>query len=480
MKKRTVLVLSILVLAAVLALVALALGRKYFPEYFPRRYRGTEILLLGNLPSEMSLAESLGELLRQEGLPFKTAEFNLPHAGMEDITSELQRRKQLASIQPRLVILLMAGGQITRSQQQAVRELAGQVTRHVNRDGSRPRLFPVTLPADFAAREAGQGRLAMDFNDFMRGLAQANDLMVLELAGLQSTEGFARELFNALLPFLRSFPPEAEERMPGGFQGFIVFQSDRSGTDNIYLLSTEGLRPLTANNAANESPFFSPDGGKVVYESNLSGRYELYVHDLDAGSNERLFPSPSEDRHPFWSQQGDIYFSRLIDGNEQIFRYSFTDGNIAQITDLRGRNTLPALSPAADRLLMTSNLFLGWHVYWFDLKDGSVSKFSADYGGCRARYNNSGNSIAWVSHKASGKGDIFITQADRFAPVRLTIDDHKHDYYPCFSPDDRFIVYASGPQLRSGNWDLKIMEISSRKTWQITSSPAKDILPCWR
>ncbi len=114
-----------------------------------------------------------------------------------------------------------------------------------------------------------------------------------------------------------------------------------------------------------------------------------------------------------------------------------------------------------------------------NLVTGDVRKFSEGYGGCRGRFSHSGNYIAWVSHKYDHKGDIILTPFGKFSPVRLTLDSQKHDYFPAFSPDDRYIVYASGPKLKSGNYDIKIIEIKSGKIWQITSSPAKDMMPYW-
>lgn len=486
MLKKRVILLSMLTILVFLLAAGYFAAKKFFPELFRARYSGNEILLVSNLPREMDLQTVLSSLLQNDGLDFKVVEISKPGSDFETVLAELRSSQTIKTNQPRLVLLLFSLQGVFREQQQPLRELAALVLRHVNRDGSRPRLFPVTLPSAFASSLPAAGQMrspALNFNQALRKLAEANELVTLELAGLNpdaDCEEFSGALYAALLPYLKSMPPLSDEKLPAEFSGRIVFQSDRSGTENIYLLDGSGVRPVTANRAANESPFFSPAGDRIVFESNSSGRYELYVHDLVSGTAERLFASPSEDRNPFWSKENEIYFNRLVDGTEQIFRFSFADGRVEQITSLGGRNTLPVLAPEADRLLMTSNIFLGWHVYWYELKDGKVSRFSADYGGCRARFSNRGDRVAWVSHKADGRGDVFLTPINDFQPVRLTLDDQMHDYYPCFSPDDRYIVYAAGPQLRSGNWDLKIVEISTRKTWQLTSSPARDIMPCWR
>ncbi len=480
--KYLLLVLILIVLAA----AGYFMARKLFPGYFTVRYRGTEILLLNNLPQGNPLGPGLTEYLEREGLNMKAAEILLPGAELSELIMHLNRGKKLKNLQPRLVLLVLSLSGNLRDQQQPMRELAAMIVRHINRDGSNSRLLPVTLPRGYGLDPDARKKIKAginDYNDLFRRLAQANDLRVIELEHLPAdSDGdvFAAAIFQGLLPLIKGFPAQEDEKLPPEFKGKIVFQSDRSGSEDIYLLDAEGVRALTANEAANESPCFSPCGKMVIFESNLSGRFELYVHELETGKTERLFPSPSEDRYPFWGGQDVIYFNRLVDGNEQVFRFNYRDRFVEQVTSLPGRNSLPVPSPDGKTILLTANHFLGWHVYTYDLTQGKVSRFSGNYGGCRAQFSNRGDLVAWVSHKADGRGDVFLTPVNDFQPVRLTLDDQMHDYYPWFSPDDRYIVYASGPQLLSGNWDLKIIEIATRKIWRITSSPAKDILPSWR
>ena len=67
----------------------------------------------------------------------------------------------------------------------------------------------------------------------------------------------------------------------------IVFVSDRSGSENLYLVDPDGqhLRPLTrGQNQAYISPDFTPDGQYVV----VSRGGDLYLYHKDGGSGLRL------------------------------------------------------------------------------------------------------------------------------------------------------------------------------------------------
>jgi dipeptidyl aminopeptidase/acylaminoacyl peptidase len=67
----------------------------------------------------------------------------------------------------------------------------------------------------------------------------------------------------------------------------IVFVSDRSGSENLYLVDPEGqrVRPLTTGrNQAYVSPDFTPDGQYIV----VSRSNDLWLYHKDGGSGLRL------------------------------------------------------------------------------------------------------------------------------------------------------------------------------------------------
>lgn len=68
-----------------------------------------------------------------------------------------------------------------------------------------------------------------------------------------------------------------------------------------------GLRPLVKTPAVERSPAFSPDGRWLAYESNASGRFEVYVqpHPVAGG---RLQVSVDGGRNPAWHPRGTELF----------------------------------------------------------------------------------------------------------------------------------------------------------------------------
>ena len=84
----------------------------------------------------------------------------------------------------------------------------------------------------------------------------------------------------------------------------------------MFLVNADGsgLRRLTSLKKPNgrwancESPSFSPDGRFVVFSSDLSGSYQLYIMNLDDLNIERI----TFDRHSYKSPKWSPYLQAYI------------------------------------------------------------------------------------------------------------------------------------------------------------------------
>lgn len=70
----------------------------------------------------------------------------------------------------------------------------------------------------------------------------------------------------------------------------LVFYSNVTGNYEIYIINTDktGLRQLTFNSAENKYPAFSPDGSKIFWISNQSGTYSIWMMDVDGGNQTQV------------------------------------------------------------------------------------------------------------------------------------------------------------------------------------------------
>src|SRR5829696_1277901 len=69
----------------------------------------------------------------------------------------------------------------------------------------------------------------------------------------------------------------AEATFPGK-NGKIAFQSDVGGNYEIYTMNRNGkkIKKLTTNRAPDEDPAFSPNGKRIAFESDRDGDSDIY------------------------------------------------------------------------------------------------------------------------------------------------------------------------------------------------------------
>ena len=85
----------------------------------------------------------------------------------------------------------------------------------------------------------------------------------------------------------------------------IAFVSGRGGGDDeIFVMNADGsgATPLTDNNVRDFHPDWSPDGTRIVFDSQRDGDRDIYVMDHDGGNVICLTPNSSNvDMQPDWS-----------------------------------------------------------------------------------------------------------------------------------------------------------------------------------
>jgi TolB protein len=186
-------------------------------------------------------------------------------------------------------------------------------------------------------------------------------------------------------------------------QNKVVFQSNRDGDFEIYVMNSDGFDQIQlTNNAIDDNyPVVSLQGNQVVFESYRDGNWEVYAMNLDGTNQRRLTYSPnSNDRLPTWSPDGnEIAFISDRDGDYDIYIVGAEGSNVRQVT-------------------------------FTDIREGHVS-WSVDG---RLVYNaGPGDGKTW---------EIYTIDTNGQNLERLT-NNNVSDWAPEWSPDGRMILYLS-------------------------------------
>ncbi len=127
----------------------------------------------------------------------------------------------------------------------------------------------------------------------------------------------------------------------------IVFVSDRTGTAQIFVMDAEGsnVRRVTYGGGFNTQPRWSPKGDQIVYTSR-QGSHGLWMVNPDGSNPRRLTENARNNESASWAPNGrHLVFQSDRSGRWQLFTM-LADGSEQQpLTRGTGESTSPSWSP---------------------------------------------------------------------------------------------------------------------------------------
>ncbi len=200
---------------------------------------------------------------------------------------------------------------------------------------------------------------------------------------------------------------------PSARFGRLAFTSRRDGNPEIYVanLADGGVRRLTANNADDWLPDWSPDGQRLAFTSSRSGGYDLWTMRADGGEQIPLVATSAWDDYPRWAPDGQqlaLASTAITQGipNSEIF-VRLADGSLVQRTQTPLEDQWPDWSP-----------------------DGRIAYGEGSSGG--------------------GDWDLYVMNADG-SNRSLWLGDPSCDVKPTWSPDGQWIAFVRVPRDTNGS-----------------------------
>jgi TolB protein len=277
-------------------------------------------------------------------------------------------------------------------------------------------------------------------------------------------------------------PPPYSADFPGASR--IVFSSNMGGNDDIYLLSRNVLTRLTDDPATDVWPVPDREGKTIVFTSNRAGSFDIYTLDLETRALRRLTSDPRDEVSPSWSADGAfIYYDLNFKGSswKTMKMDARTGVSVPLFPNPPYSSTIVVFeSPNGNDIFFTGKVFLGWLVAGFDKARGAYRELTKK-GSCRPKVSPDGSLVAYVGHDDDGLGDVFVMAPDGSAKRNLTRSrSGTHDYYPCFSPDGKQIVFSSSPKEKGKNaYQLHTLDIKTGEVKKILTTSGNDSFPYW-
>jgi len=237
------------------------------------------------------------------------------------------------------------------------------------------------------------------------------------LGMLICSTAFAQDNFTVVTQVVDAYPVLS----PDGKH--IVFSSNRTGTYQIYVCDPEGsdMLQLTNSKGSNVCPVWSPDGGKIVFASERDNDSEIYIMNADGTGQKRLTVQAGDDSHPKFSPDGKrIIFNSARTSPDlsvpwtsqylEIFTMDFEGNDVKQITALNSVCTYPGFSPDGSRIVFRQLL--------------------------------KAPGLNWSLDSIPFNSEVFVMNSDGSNPVNVS--RHKaYDGWPVWMADSETILFTS-------------------------------------
>jgi TolB protein len=216
------------------------------------------------------------------------------------------------------------------------------------------------------------------------------------------------------------------------FSGFYATAQDKSSK----VKKDEKVKKiLWEDGVENAYPRWSNDGTKILYQSNKTGNWQIYVMDKNGSNQKRITDNKYNDNFPDWSPDNKkIAFVSDREGNEDVYVMNIDGTGLINLSK----------NPARDI-----------HPYWST--DGKKLLFNS-------------------SRDDENSFEIYEINIDGTGLKRLT---NTKDVETCarFSPDETKIVYLKGTP--GGNDDIYVMDLDSKKEINLSKSESNEGWPVW-
>jgi len=231
------------------------------------------------------------------------------------------------------------------------------------------------------------------------------------------------------------------------------------------------VKILEKNGVEYAYPHWSKDGSKILFQSNETGYWQIFIMNSDGSNKQQITEDKSNNNFLDWSPDNKkICFVSDRTGNEEIFVMDMFGDNVKQLTSNPARDIHPYWSPDGKRIFFNSTRDDSgdFELYVMD-ENGSNKKritYTDDNETC-ARLSPVSNELVFLRNNAKGLDEIFLKNLSDSSEKQLTFTPST-DGWPAWFPDGKKIIFSTKEK---GIYKLHLFELESNRIYKISNPP---------
>jgi TolB protein len=263
----------------------------------------------------------------------------------------------------------------------------------------------------------------------------------------------------------------------GAFATRIAYVTKAGNEYRLEVADSDGESTQVAlrSNEPIISPAWSPDGTRVAYVSFENKKPMVYVQDLTTRQRTIIANYRGSNSAPAWSPDGGkLALALSRNGYTQVYVVNADGNGLRQLTNTSGIETEPQFSADGQYIYFTSDRSGGPQIYRMSANGGEAQRvtFNGSYN-ISPRVAPDGKTIAYISRR---EGRFQLYALDLAGGQELRLSDTTRDESPSFSPNGKYIMYATESGQRGS---LAVVSVDGRVKQRLTTQAGDIREPTW-
>lgn len=232
----------------------------------------------------------------------------------------------------------------------------------------------------------------------------------------------------------------------------------------------------------NATPTFSSDGKRMIYETVIEGKEQLFAMNLDTLNSVQLTHGPYGHENPAWSPDGKKVALVSDEGDFQVIYIMNPDGTgMTQLTGGHSHAIHPNWSPDSQKVIYCANDDLhplqknSADIYSVDVDAKKITRLISGGINTYPGWSPDGKKIVFRKIIQGNNSEVFVANSNGTDPRNLT-NNPAFDGWPSWSPDGTRIAFASN---RNSNYQIFIMKDNGSDVQLLANTEGRATEPRW-